>query len=43
MQQGITAVIPSILLIFHMFITSHKILPRTANDDMYSWTAPEGS
>lgn len=43
MQQGITAVVPSILLIFHMFITSHKILPRTTNDDMYSWTAPEGS
>ncbi|KAI4551676.1 hypothetical protein MJT46_017928 [Ovis ammon polii x Ovis aries] len=32
MQQGITAVVPSVLLIFHMFIASHKILPRPTND-----------
>lgn len=43
MQQGLTAVVSSVLLIFHMFITSHKILPRTTNDCMYSWTASEGS
>lgn len=34
-QQGITAVVPRILLIFHMFITSHKILPRPTNDYLY--------
>ena len=35
MQQGITAVVPSVLLIFHMFIASHKILPRPTNDCKY--------
>ena len=43
MQQGITAVVPSVLQIFHIFITSHKILPRPTNDYMYSWSAPEGN
>ena len=43
MQQGITAVVPSVLLIFHMFIASHKILPRPTNDCKYHWNAPEGN
>lgn len=43
MQQGITAVVPSVFLVFHMFITSHKIVSRPTNDYMCSWTAPEGN
>lgn len=43
MQQGITAMGSSVLLIFHMFITSHKILARPTDDQRGSWTAPEGN
>lgn len=42
-QQVITAVVPSVLLIFHMFITSHKILSGPTNDYMCSWTSQEGN